>query len=526
MAGLGTGGPRTGGPREVDGEDLDVLVVGAGLSGIGAACRLRQRLPGRRLAVLEARDAIGGTWDLFRYPGIRSDSDMFTLGYPFRPWTGGRTLADGTSIRRYVQDTARESGVAQLVRFGHRVVRAAWSSAEARWRVHVERGPQREAVVFTCRFLFCCTGYYRYDAGHAPRFAGRDDFAGPVVHPQHWPADLDVRGRRVVVVGSGATAVTLVPALADLGAHVTMLQRSPGYVLSLGSRDRTAERLQRLLPIRAAIAAVRWRNVATSAALYRLSRRRPELVKRFVRRKAVQQLPVGFDVDTHFAPRYQPWDQRMCFAADGDLFRALRSGRAEVVTAGIDRLTAAGVRLDTGAELPADVVVTATGLELLLLGGVALEVDGVPVDPAGTVVHKGAMLSGVPNLALTIGYTNASWTLKADLVAEHVCRLLRHMDRRGHDVVTPLAPPEPATEPLIDLRAGYVLRALDRLPRQGRRAPWRLHQNYPRDLLLLRHGRLGDGLVFSRRPPARGAPAPARPPAASARQVPPVLRQL
>lgn len=492
-------------------EHVDVLIVGAGLSGIGAACHLRRHCPGKTFTILEARDAIGGTWDLFRYPGIRSDSDMFTLGYSFKPWTQAKAIADGDSIRDYVRETAREHGVDRKVRFGHRVVRADWSSRDARWTVDAERADTGETVRLTCSLLFTCSGYYRYDQGYTPDFEGVEDFGGPVVHPQHWPEDLDYRGKRVLVIGSGATAVTLVPAMAEAAAHVTMLQRSPSYVLSLPSVDPAAERLRRLLPTNAAYAVLRWRNMFRALLLFQLSRHAPDLVKRLLRKGVAAQLPAGYDVDTHFSPRYNPWDQRMCFVPDGDLLKAIRHGRASIVTDRIDRFTRGGVRLASGTELEADVIVTATGLNLMPMGGVSLSVDGADVALPETVAYKGMMLSGVPNFVYTLGYTNASWTLKSDLVARYVCRLLEHMDARGYRVATPRAPKSSAVEPFIDLQSGYVKRSLDMLPKQGTSAPWRLHQNYPRDVLLLRHAPIDDeGIEFSTaaaRRPATDSPA-------------------
>ncbi|WP_327031376.1 NAD(P)/FAD-dependent oxidoreductase [Micromonospora ureilytica] len=480
-------------------DHVDVLIVGAGLSGIGAACHLRRDCPDKTYTVLEARDAIGGTWDLFRYPGIRSDSDMFTLGYSFKPWTAPKAIADGTTIREYVREAAREYDVPRHIRFRHRVLRAEWDSATARWTVHAQRTDTAESVVLTCSFLFACAGYYRYDKGYTPTLPGVDAYAGRLVHPQHWPDDLDHSGKRVVVIGSGATAVTLVPALARRAAHVTMLQRSPSYIVAMPARDRLADALRRRLPATAAYPVVRWKNVLLSTVNFQLSRRAPGLVRRVLRRAARARLPVGYDVDRHFSPRYDPWDQRLCVAPDGDLFTAVRDGTASVVTDTIDTFTTHGVRLTSGAEVPADIVVTATGLNLLALGGLTLRVDGADVDLPNTVAYKGMMLSGVPNFALTVGYTNASWTLKADLVAGYVCRLLRHLDRTGQQVVTPLPPPDSERVPLIDLRSGYVLRAVDTLPKQGATAPWRLHQNYARDVLLMRHGRLTDeGVRFSR----------------------------
>lgn len=488
--------------------DVDVLIVGAGLSGVGAAAQLTRCRPGTSYVVLEARGAMGGTWDLFRYPGIRSDSDMFTLGYRFRPWRDNATFASGPQIRDYVVDTAREYGVDRHVRYHRRVVAAAWSSATARWTVTAEATDGGEATeTFTCRFLYVCSGYYRYDHGYRPPFPGEERFTGPVVHPQEWPEDLDVAGRRVVVIGSGATAVTLVPALARIAAHVTMLQRSPTYVLSLPGRDVVADALRRVLPEQAAYPVIRWKNILLSSAQYQVSRRRPELMKKLIRKGEERMLPPGYPIDTHFAPRYQPWDQRLCLVPDGDLFRAIAAGRACVVTGEIETFTEHGIRTTGGEEVEADVVVTATGLTLLPVGGIALEVDGTAVSLPDTVTYKGMMLCGVPNVAFTVGYTNASWTLKADLVAEQVCRLLRHMDEHGYASCTPQPPPEDEpTEPLLSFAAGYVQRSLAALPRQGARAPWRVHQNYLRDVRLYRRGRIDAAMRFGR-PPTRSPDA-------------------
>jgi cation diffusion facilitator CzcD-associated flavoprotein CzcO len=496
-------------PATTTAEHVDVLIVGAGLSGIGAACRLRMDLPQKSFALLESRAASGGTWDLFRYPGIRSDSDMFTLGYRFRPWTEAKSIADGPAILRYIRDTAREHGIDEQIRYGHRVVRADWSSAEARWTVEALQGEQ--TVRFTCSFLLTCTGYYRYDEGFTPTFPGRERFGGEVVHPQHWPEDLDYAGKRVVVIGSGATAVTLLPSMADDAAHVTMLQRSPSYVMSLPSRDPIADTLRRRLPAKLAYGAVRWKNVATTTLFYQASRRFPGRIRKLLRKGAVSQLPEGFDVDTHFNPSYDPWDQRVCFVPNGDLFRAIRNGKASIVTDSIETFTETGIRLTSGAELPADVIVTATGLNVLVGGGMAIGVDGVDVDVPKTVGYKGMMISGVPNFALMIGYTNASWTLKCDLVSEYVCRLIAHLDATGNDTAMPLAPdPAEPTEPFINLASGYILRALDQLPRQGTRSPWRLNQNYARDVLLLRRGSVEDeGIRFARTRRSSGPAVPA-----------------
>ena len=480
-------------------EHFDVLIVGAGLSGVGAACHLAQKHPHKTVAILEARDAIGGTWDLFRYPGVRSDSDMFTLGYAFRPWTAAKSIADGPDIREYVRETATAYGVTDHIRFHHRVVRASWSSGTARWTVEAQRTDTGETVELTCSFLFCCTGYYRYDEGYTPTFEGIDRYAGQVVHPQHWPDDLDYAGKRVVVIGSGATAVTLVPAMAETAAHVTMLQRSPTYMAALPSVDRIAERLRRLLPTKAAYAAVRWKNVAFGTLFYQLSRRRPQAVKSLLRKGLVRELPSGYDVETHFTPRYNPWDQRLCLVPDGDLFGAMRRGTVSVVTDQIETFTEHGIRLASGTELEADIVVTATGLNLLAIGGLQLSVDGEEIDLPNTVAYKGMMLSGVPNLALAIGYTNASWTLKCDLVSEYVCRLLSHMDRHGYAFCAPIAPEGGERVPLINLDSGYVRRSAAQMPKQGPRPPWRLYQNYARDVVMMRHRSVvDDGIRFSR----------------------------
>ena len=491
-------------------EHFDVLVIGAGLSGVGAAWHLQTLCPGHSYAILEGRSAIGGTWDLFRYPGVRSDSDMYTLGYRFRPWRDGKAIADGPSIKAYIEETAREHGIDRKIRFGHRVTRAEWSSAEARWTVTAEVGAERAPARFTCGFLYTCTGYYDYERGYTPAWPGTERFRGTIVHPQHWPEALDYAGKRVVVIGSGATAVTLVPAMAETAAHVTMLQRSPSYVAAQPGRDAIANALRRMLPGGAAYAAARWKNVLKSMFFYHLARKRPALFKRGLRKGVVQALGPEYDVDTHFAPRYQPWDERLCIAPDGDLFQAIRAGRASIVTDRIDTFTETGIRLRSGAELQADVVVTATGLNVKILSGIDLVVDGRPVDLSKTLAYKGMMYSDVPNLASAFGYTNASWTLKCDLVAQHVCRLLNHMRRNGLAQVTPRRnDPSLIEEPVLDFTSGYVQRALPTLPKQGSKAPWRLHQNYVKDLLALRLGRVddpalefraGDGVDRERRP--------------------------
>ena len=477
-------------------DHVDVLIIGAGLSGIGAACHLQTELPGKTLAILEAREASGGTWDLFRYPGIRSDSDMYTLGYSFRPWPGAKSIADGPSILEYIRNTASDHGVDKKIRYGLRVVRAEWSSDEARWTVEAERVGTGERVHVSCSFVFSCTGYYRYDQGYTPVFPGSERFAGQIVHPQHWPEDLDFTGKRVVVIGSGATAVTLVPAMADQAAHVTMLQRSPSYVASLPARDAIADRLRRLLPAKTAYAIVRWKNVLLTMLSYQISRRRPKLMKAMLRLGLQKSLPASYDIDANFKPRYEPWDQRLCLVPDGDLFAAISSGRASVETGLIETFTEKGLRLTSGKELEADIIVTATGLNMLALGGVTLVVDGETVRLSDTVGYKGMMFSGVPNLAAAIGYTNASWTLKCDLVSSYVCRLLAHMEEHGYQRVTPRwTQPTLPSRPFVDLASGYVLRSVGDFPRQGDAAPWRLYQNYLRDLALFRYGDIEDGAV-------------------------------
>jgi monooxygenase len=477
-------------------EHLDVVVVGAGLSGIDAAYRLQTMLPRTTYAVLEARDALGGTWDLFRYPGVRSDSDMFTLGFPFEPWPAGEAIADGKRILDYLRRTAARHGIDERIRFGHRVVAASWSSGDARWTLTVER--EGGTVRLTCDFLYLCSGYYDYDRGHAPTFPGQDEFTGRLVHPQQWPDDLDVAGRRVVVIGSGATAVTLVPALADLGADVTMLQRSPTWVTALPRRDRVGEAVRRVLPERTAGTVVRYKNVVTTGAFYQLTRRRPGLAKAMLTRAAARALGSQDLVDEHFTPVYDPWDQRLCVAPDGDFFAALRSGRATVVTDTVERFTADGILLSSGRELPADVVVTATGLVMKVAGGIDIDVDGERRPTSELVVYRGTMFGGVPNLALAVGYVNASWTLRADLSSRYVCRLVAHMRANGYRVAVPRPPQGMAESALLPLTSGYVTRAAADLPRQGDRAPWLMRQNYLLDRREMLHGDLTDGMEFSR----------------------------
>ncbi len=491
-------GASTADAAATDAEHLDVLIVGAGISGIDAAYHLQKRCPSKSWLILEAREAIGGTWDLFRYPGVRSDSDMYTLGFPFRPWTGEKAIAGGESIRDYVEATAREFGIHARIRFRHRVTGASWSSAEARWTVDVEA--EGEVRRFTCSFLFLCSGYYDYAGGYRPQWPGEARYRGRIVHPQHWPEDLDHAGKRIVVIGSGATAVTLVPALAETAAHVTMLQRSPTYIVARPSRDGIAHWLQRRLPLGLADKATRWKNVLLGIFFFSRARKRPEKVKAAILKLAAEALPPGYDVARDFAPAYNPWDQRLCLVPDGDLFAAMRAGSVSVVTDRIEEFTETGIALASGDELEADIAVAATGLVVRVLGGIALSVDGDRVDVADRFSYKGMMLSGVPNLALAFGYTNASWTLKCDLTSRTVCRLLNHMDRRGHDVCVPeLGGAAVERRPMLDFSSGYVRRAEGSLPSQGAKAPWRVHQNYLKDLVAMRLRPIADAAMTFRK---------------------------
>jgi monooxygenase len=478
-------------------EQFDILIVGAGLSGIGAAAHLQRGCPRKSYAILDARDAIGGTWDLFRYPGIRSDSDMYTLGYAFKPWTSARAIADGPAIREYIRETAVEHGIDAHVRFGHRVIAADWSSADAVWQVEAETGGGRAS--FTCSFLIMAAGYYDYDEAYRPHWPSEDTFAGPIVHPQFWPEGLDWRGSKVAVVGSGATAVTLVPELAREAAHVTMVQRSPSYIVSRPSVDGIAEWLKRRLPSRAAYALTRWKNVLLTAFFYRLARRRPEATASKLIELARDDIGERFEA-ADFTPSYKPWDQRLCLVPDGDLFQAIRDGTVSVATGAIERFTPSGLRLKSGEDVEADIVVAATGLKVAPFGKTQFSVDGQPVNLAGSMVYKGMMLSDVPNLMFIFGYTNASWTLKADLTSEYLVRLLKRMDAAGARVAVARRDAAMSEIPFLSFTSGYVQRALPLLPRQGARRPWRLYQNYLLDLLALRFGRIEDGtLALERR---------------------------
>ena len=476
-------------------EHFDVLIVGAGLSGIGAAYQLQKECPSKTFAILEGRETIGGTWDLFRYPGVRSDSDMYTLGYRFRPWREAKSIADGPSILKYIRETAREYGIDGKIRYGHQVKRASWSSPLAAWRV--EAADLKEKTVgFTANFLYLCSGYYDYAEGYMPGWPGMDRYRGRIVHPQQWPEDLAYEGKRVIVIGSGATAVTLVPALAEAAAHVTMLQRSPTYIVARPSEDAIANWLRRRLGARIAYGLARWKNVLLGLYFYNLARRKPAETKKEILRLAQKELGRDYDVEKHLSPRYNPWDQRLCLVPDADLFAAIRSGRASIVTDEIETFTETGLRLRSGNELEADAIVTATGLKLKLLGGIELLVDGAPVNPARAMTYKGMMYSEVPNLASTFGYTNASWTLKADLIAEYVCRLLNYMDARGYDRCTPRRrDPSIVEEPAITFTSGYFQRGREVLPKQGSKKPWKLHQNYALDMLELRFAKIDDGTM-------------------------------
>jgi monooxygenase len=480
-------------------EHFDVLIVGAGLSGIGAAYHLQTECPAKSFAILEGRNASGGTWDLFRYPGIRSDSDMFTLGYRFRPWREAKAIADGPSILKYVRDAAHEYGIDRKIRYGHQVTRASWSTQDARWIVDATN-PDGKTIQFGCNFLYMCSGYYDYSEGYMPGWPSMERFRGRIVHPQKWPEDLEYEGKRIVVIGSGATAVTLVPALASRAAHVTMLQRSPTYIVARPSEDLIANWLRKLLPARAAYAIVRWKNVLLGMYFYNLARRKPDLTKKGILKLVQQELGPEYDVGKHFSPRYNPWDQRLCLVPDSDLFSSIRTDKASIVTDEIETFTETGLRLRSGNEIEADIIVTATGLKLKVLGGMEVVIDGVPADLARTLTYKGMMYSDIPNLASAFGYTNASWTLKADLTAEYVCRLLNYMDARGYESCTPRRrDPEIIEEPMVNFTSGYFQRSIANLPKQGSKKPWKLYQNYALDLVALRFGTVDDGTMeFSR----------------------------
>jgi len=479
--------------------DVDVLIVGAGISGIGAAYYLQNRCPGMSYTILEARGALGGTWDLFRYPGIRSDSDLHTFGYAFKPWENEKSIAGADAILAYLAETASENRIDRKIRYHHKVLSAAWTSEDACWQVEVERSDTGEKLSLRSKWIFSAAGYYRYDEGYRPRFPGEERFRGQIVHPQHWPEELDYSGKRVVVIGSGATAVTLVPAMAGKAAHVAMLQRTPTYILSIPSHDAIANLLRRVFGKRLAYALTRRKNIFLQRMIWQFCQRHPQRARNLIRSLNARQLPKGYPVDVHFNPPYNPWDQRLCMVPDGDLFKAIRAGAASVSTGRIKTFTETGVLLESGEHLDADLIVTATGLNLQPFGGVPLTVDGRTVKLADTVAFKGMMLSGVPNLAFAIGYTNSSWTLKIGLLCEHFCRLLAHMEEKGFDICCPeVRDAAMVRRPLLDFGAGYVKRSLDELPRQGADFPWLMSMSYAADAKLLRKGPVADpNLRFS-----------------------------
>ena len=490
-------------------EQVDVLIVGAGVSGIGAAHHLQTRSPDQSYMILEAREEMGGTWDLFKYPGIRSDSDMYTFGYAFRPWQDGKVFADGPSIKNYVEETAKDADITRHVRFKHRVLSADWNSETARWRVEAKRTDTGQRVFVECRFLMMCSGYYRYDHGHIVKFEGEADFRGDILHPQHWPEGYDYSGKKVVIIGSGATAVTLVPAMAEDAAHVTMLQRSPTYIAPRPAVDPVANFLRKVLPSKAAYATTRVKNVLVSIFFFELAKRFPHVVKNMVLKYIREELGEDYDVDKHFTPKYNPWDERFCAAPDGDFFQALKSGKASVETDHIERFTETGIQLKSGEHLDADIIIPATGLEMLIAGGVRFHVDGEAIEPTQSISYRGMMLSPLPNMAMAFGYTNASWTLKIDLTCERVCRLLNYMDAKGYDYCVPEPPEDLETQPLLNLQSGYIKRAEPYLPKQGTKPPWRTYQNYIQDMLAIRYGKLEDGaLKFGRAGDREAKPSP------------------
>ncbi|MFP5431234.1 MAG: flavin-containing monooxygenase [Gammaproteobacteria bacterium] len=496
-------------------EHFDVLIVGAGLSGIGAAVHLTKECPGKTYAILESRNAIGGTWDLFRYPGIRSDSDMFTLGYNFKPWTNPKAIADGHSIREYIRETSREHGVDKHIRFGHKILKSSWSSDDAVWTVDVERADTGKTVQYTCNFLFMCTGYYKYDAGYTPHFEGRDRFKGQIIHPQHWPENLDYSGKKVVIIGSGATAVTLLPAMADKAAHVTMLQRSPTYVVSIPEKDPIANSMRRFLPEKLVYRVTRAKNVSLTLGFFNLAKKRPKPIRRLLLAQVRAQVGKDFDMK-HFTPSYNPWDERLCAVPNGDLFKVLRKGQGSVVTDHIETFTETGIQLKSGQHLDADIIITATGLDLQILGGMQVLMDGQPIDMTQRLNYKGIMFEGLPNIAMIFGYTNASWTLKADISSEYVCRLLNTMDKKGMRQCTPRnTDPSVVPESFVDMRSGYIQRALAKLPKQGNKAPWKVYMNYFLDLPMLRYSPIEDGSMELSNPKSAARASKARAKAAA-----------
>ena len=473
---------------------VDVLIVGAGISGIGLAHYLATTQPGRTFAIADGRDAIGGTWDLFRYPGIRSDSDLHTFGYEFKPWTADNAIADAHEILSYLQEVVDDDDLGRRIHFRHKVLKADFCSRTAQWTVTLASDGKQWDV--TCDWLFGATGYYNYSAGYSPHFEGQEDFEGVIVHPQFWPEDLDYAGKDVVVIGSGATAVTLIPAMADTTGHITMLQRSPSYVMPLPRKDPIANGLRKVLPAKAAYAVTRRLNIGRGRFIYNLCQRHPKLARRIIRTLNVKSLPAGYEVDTHFNPKYNPWDQRLCAVPDADLFRTISKGKASVVTDKIVRFTKTGILLESGRELKADVIVTATGLKLQLFGGIEVSVDGEVKDAHESLVYKSFMLSGIPNLAFAFGYTNSSWTLKVDLVCEHLCKILAYMDQHGYTTVMPVVDdPSMEKRPMLDFSAGYISRAIDEFPQQGTTGPWTIEMDYWSDHARLRKGPVTDAAL-------------------------------
>jgi cation diffusion facilitator CzcD-associated flavoprotein CzcO len=470
---------------------FDVLIIGAGISGISAARHLQMDCPHKTFAILEGRQNIGGTWDLFKYPGIRSDSDMYTLGFRFRPWTGTKAIADGPSIMQYLNEAVDEYGIRQKIHFGRRVKKASWSTADALWALEVEVEGQPHPVAYTCNFVSVCAGYYNYEAGYLPHFEGIEKFKGQVVHPQKWTSDIDYTDKRVVVIGSGATAVTLVPELAKKAAHVTMLQRSPTYIFSRPDEDKLANWMNRNLPLAIAYPVTRWKNILMATLFYRLSKRYPQGVKKLLIKGIKKELGDDYPVEKHFSPSYNPWDQRVCLVPNGDMFAAIKKGTASVVTDRIDTFTETGIQLQSGEKLDAELIVTATGLNVQLLGGIDLYVDGTKPDIGKTVSYKSIMFSNIPNLTMAFGYTNASWTLKVDLTNQYMCRLLNYMDKKGYRQCTPRQnDPNLQLHPFTDFSAGYIQRQINNLPMQGNKKPWLLKQNYIFDLMNIRHGEI------------------------------------
>ncbi len=474
-------------------EHVDVLIIGAGISGIGAGCHLNMTSPEQSYAILESRENLGGTWDLFKYPGIRSDSDMYTFGYAFRPWTQGKDIASAASIIQYLKQTATHYGVDKKIRYGHKVTKVNWSSGDKRWVADVACGDRNFQI--SCKFLLACTGYYDYKKGYLPKFEGYDEFAGSIAHPQHWPEDLDYKDKTVLVIGSGATAVTLVPSMAIDTKHITMLQRSPSYVFTRPAKDKIAYGLRKILPSMLAYRTARVKNILLNMFMFHRARNKPEKVRAFLRNMAKEELGDSVDVDVHFNPKYNPWDQRLCLVPDSDLFKALKDGSASIVTDHIDRFTKTGVRLKSGASINADIIVPATGLNLKFLGGIDLSVDGKIIKSGDLINYKGMMFAGIPNMAAVFGYTNASWTLKADLTCGYVARLLNYMDKHGFDVATPVHDGEMETERLVNLQSGYFMRGLDVLPKQGKSRPWRNPENYLKDYKTIRWGKINDGVM-------------------------------